>query len=319
MNYLAEIKGWLGEKLFGTGFIIDIADFCPLSCPSCAVGSIGSRGGGYMTLDTFRRILDKAQSECKVRRVQLYGYCDPCTHKDLHLFVGECTKRGLQSMISTMLQTTKCDFDRVIEARPSEFRISFAGWDKMAYYQRGAKPDRFDAQLERVSLLPRYKETRWTLLFQLYKDNGDEVQRARELAQRSNMTFVVLPAIFMPCEKMVEGNYSEQDRELISHLLETPEDNVKRLKFPTDYCLLWKQVTMDANGEVYLCQLIYEDRFKLGMNYLTTPLKMIKQAMRNHPFCIPCMKMGAHVYQYLYADFCKYDDPIAEANRRRYV
>ena len=315
---IEHIKGWLGSKINGIGFIIDIADFCPLSCPSCAVGSIGRRKGGYMSFDMFRRILDKAQKECKVRRIQLYGYCDPCTHPDLHLFVQECTDRGLQSMLSTMLQTTKCDFQKVIEARPSEMRISFPGWKRMEYYQRGASPDRFDRKIEEVCALLRHPETRWTLLYQLYNDNRNELPKARALARKHDLSFVVLPAIFMPCEKMVEHNYSEQDQELISHLLETPEQTLQRLRFSTSYCLLWKQITMDAEGEVYLCQLIYEDRFKLGMNYLTTPLKQMQKAIIRHPFCKPCMAMGAHAYQFLYADFCKYEDPITVANRRRF-
>ena len=314
---IEQVKGWLGSKLNGIGFIIDIADFCPLSCPSCAVGSIGRRKGGYMSFDLFRRVLDKAQGECKVRRVQLYGYCDPCTHPDLHLFVQELTDRKIQSMLSTMLQTTKCDFDKVIEARPSEMRISFPGWKHMEYYQRGAKVERFDRQIERVHYLPIHPETRWTLLFQLYNDNRDEIDRARRLAEDCGWTFVVLPAIFMPCEKMVEGYYSEQDKEIISHLIETPEQTLQRLKFSTDYCLLWKQITMDAEAEVYLCQLIYEDRFKIG-NYMTTPLHKLQRTMRHHPFCTPCMRMGAHAYQFLYGDFCKYEDPITVANKRRF-
>lgn len=314
---IEHVKGWLGSKINGIGFIIDIADFCPLSCPSCAVGSIGRRKGGYMTFDMFRRVLDKAQGECKVRRVQLYGYCDPCTHPDLHLFVQECTDRGIQSMLSTMLQTTRCDFGKVIEARPSEMRISFAGWKKMEYYQRGAKVERFDRQIERVRYLPIRPETRWTLLFQLYNDNRDEIDRAKKLAEDCGWTFVVLPAVFMPCEKMVENNYSEQDREIISHLIEAPEATLRRLKFSTDYCLLWKQITMDAEANVYLCQLIYEDRFIIG-NYLTEPLKKLQKKMMRHPFCTPCMAMGAHAYQFLYADFCRYEDPITVANKRRF-
>lgn len=314
---IEHVKGWLGSKINGIGFIIDIADFCPLSCPSCAVGSIGRRKGGYMSFDLFRRVLDKAQSECKVRRIQLYGYCDPCSHPDLHLFVQECTKRGLQSMLSTMLQTTKCDFEKVIEARPSEMRISFPGWNKMEYYQRGAKVERFDRQIAQVGILPKYNETRWTLLFQLYNDNRDEINRAQALADKYNMTFVVLPAVFMPCEKMVENRYSEQDREIIAHLIEAPEATLRRLKFSTDYCLLWKQITMDAEAEVYLCQLIYEDKFKIG-NFMDTPLKKLQKTMRQHPFCAPCMRMGAHAYQFLYGDFCKYEDPISVANKRRF-
>jgi hypothetical protein len=116
---------------------------------------------------------------------------------------------------------------------------------------------------------------------------------------------------------MVEGRYSDQDKEIISHLLETPEQCVQRLKFSTDYCLLWKQITMDAKANVYLCQLIYEDRFIVG-NYLEDSTKSLIKKIKTHPFCKPCMRVGAHAYQYLYADFYKYENPIQVANRRRF-
>lgn len=318
MNLKEELKALVGTKLNGVAFNIDLVASCCLACPSCAVGSIGGRKGKPMDVYLFKKILDKAQSECKIRKIQLYIYTDPMLHPYLHLIVEECTKRGIKTMISTMLQTLKADMWKVIEARPTEFRISFPGWNKMNYYQNPARPEVFDRNFEKAMKLPRYKETKWNLVYHLYNDNKDEIPRAQKLAHDNGLHLVILPAIFMPLEKTVEKRYSEEDKLLISHLLETPEQAMSRMTYDKDWCNLWKQVSLDSKGDVYLCQLIYEDRFKLGVNYLDAPLKEIRRMVKGHPFCNECMECGAHQYQNCYSEMTEYDDPVAHANKKRH-
>src|ERR1041384_4728595 len=317
MTLVQEAKGWLGQQLNGVAFNIDIVGWCSLHCGSCAVGSIGGkRGGKYMSLDLWNRILDKAQSECKVRKIQMYAYSDACLHPDCDKFVAEATKRGIPTLLSTMLQGTRCDFEKVIEARPAEFRISFPGFNKMEYYQAGAKVERFKEKFAEVVNLPRHKETVWSLVFHLYNDNSDEIPMVREMAEKYNLKLVILPAIFMPCEKVVEKNYSEKDKEIISHLLETPEESIARMD-KTDYCMMWKQVSMNAEGDVFLCQIVFEQRFKL-MNFLDHPLSEIQKTIRNHYFCGKCFKAGGNTYQECFADIHLSKDPVGEANKKRH-
>lgn len=310
-----RLKAQLGVWLNGVSYNIDIVNGCCLSCPSCAVGSIGKRDQFLMNIENFRRILNKAQNEGGVRRVQMYAYSDPCQHPDLHLFVSECTQRSIPVYLSTVLQETHCDFVRVIDAYPAEFRISFAGFKQMRYYQGGASPEAFKKKLNMIARLPRYKETTWTMAFHLYRDNEIELEYARSLAESLALKFVVIPAIFMPCEKVVDKHYTDADLALISHLIESPEDNIARMKFKR-FCTCWKQITMDALGDVYLCQLVYEKRFRL-CNFMDVPLSDIRMAIRTHTFCEKCVMMGGNVMQECFADFIKYDDPVGVANKRR--
>jgi hypothetical protein len=270
-----------------------------------------------MSIETFRKILDRC--DFKIRAIQLYGYSDPCLHKDLHLFIEECSKRKIKTTISTMLQTTNCDFKKVIEARPSEFRVSFAGLKNMGVYQKGGKPEVFMKKLDMVSRLPRYKETRWTMFFHVYKDNRDEIEMARVMAKFYKFDFIPYPAIFMPNEKVVSKEYTEKDREAIDLLLETPEENIARLKVNHNYCpLQTKQFDMDANGTVDLCQLIYEDRFKIG-SFLEVPSKELRKKIMEHPFCKECKRVGGHTYQLLYAPPYTHKNPIKTADKKRYA
>jgi len=313
---IEAIKNWAGQRINGVQINIDLVNSCCLACPSCAVGSIGTKRKGIMSIDLFRKILDKAEGEMKIRLVMLYVYSDPCMHKDLHLFVRECTDRGIKTWISTMLQVTNCDFEKVIEARPSEFRISFPGWEQMNYYQSShADPQRFAKKVEEVCQLPRHKETTWTLFFHHYKDNGHEEWAAEQLAHRHGLKFVSIPAIFMPLEKFVEQRYTAKDHELIARLWETPEEAVARMKRSTS-CMLWKQLTLDANGDVFLCQLVYEERFKLA-HYLNIPWSAIQKIYRGHEFCSACLKMGGDQYELCYSAPATSKDPVGEANKKR--
>jgi hypothetical protein len=268
-----------------------------------------------MDIDKFKQILDWAGH---VRRVMLYVYSDPCMHPLLHMFVQECTDRGIDSWISTVLQATTCKFDKVIEARPTEFRISFAGWDHMSYYQGGAKKEVFNRKIRKVCKLPRYPETDWTMAFHVYRDNQHEIPRAKKLAEKHGLKFVALPCIFMVGEKVVRKDYSEQDLALIDRLVETPEDAIASMKHDRTYCQMWKQITLDACGGIYLCQLLYGDEYLIGnFNTPSVSRNKIIKTMKNHPFCQQCMASGMHTYQYCYEDFTKYDDPIVYAEKKR--
>lgn len=315
MGYIDEVKGYVGAKVKGISYNIDLVDNCVLRCKSCAVGSLGGRKPHLMSIEKFRWTLDKAQRETKVRHVQLYIYSDPCQHPLLHLFVAECTRRGIETWISTMLQTTNCNFEKVIEARPTEFRISFPGFERMTFYQGGAKPERFKKKFAEVVKLPRHKETTWTMVFHKYKHNQHEIPMAQNMAEDNGIKFVALPSIFMPMEVMVEERYSEQDREIIFHLIDTPEEATARMKEST-YCPCFKQIALDARGNVYLCQLIYEKRFILG-DYLSMPYDEIYKRIRGHEFCGKCIAKKGNQYQSCYAEIAKSKDPVGEANRKR--
>jgi len=259
-------------------------------------------------------MLDKAQRESKVRNVQLYAYSEPSTHPDLHQFVQECTDRQIPAIISTIGQYSRCDWRKVVDARPREIRISFPGWKHMAYYQRGATPERFNANFDKLMLLPRHKETTWTLGFHIYKDTAEEMPAAIELARRYRLKFVPLQAIHMDNGKHVSQNWTEADRELLSHLVESREDQVKRFIY-SDFCYCQsKQITISADGRVWLCQLTYD--FPLG-DFLDMSLKEIRKTIKEHPFCVLCKNVKGNVYQELYGYFFDEGSPVAKAEKGR--
>lgn len=185
----------------------------------------------------------------------------------------------------------------------------------MRYFQRGASPSLFDANLAAVVKLPRYPETVWTWVYHLYRDNQDEVELARHVAEHSGFKFVVLPAIFMPLEKMVDGDYSTDDRELISHLIQTPEEAVSGMK-KVPVCPLWKHITLDASTRVFLCELIYREEFVLG-KFFDKPIHEWLSLAKSDPFCGKCIDKKANTMQLCYAEIATSKDPVGDANKKR--
>ena len=316
-----HIKGWLGGKVFGLTMYVDLVDACGFGCPTCPVGVQKRRDGHRMGLDVFRAILDKAESECRIRKIQLYRWSDPLLHPALHEFVGECRRRGIRCAVSSALKSWQCDIGKVIEARPDEFRVSFSGWRSLHRYQKGNTVQRFLKNFEEVASLPRYPETKWVMYFHQYKDNLDETQEARELAEANGMKFVAFPATFMVYDNIIEG-YSYDDEETLEMLTERPEENILRLrKKPSvhDYCNMQeKEITLDSYGRMQLCQLMFKQKYQMG-DFLSEPLKDIRKRIMEHPLCGKCKAMGVGKYSLIFADPVVVEKPVEKANEGKYV
>ena len=299
--------------MVGITLFVDIVDSCSLGCPTCPVGVEKRRDGNRMSMSLFREILDKVESEAKIRKVQLYRWCDPLLHPHLHLFIRECRSRGIRCSTSSALKNFNCDIEEVIESRPDEFRISFSGWKNLIIYQKGNTNKKFFENFDRICKLPRHKETVWTLYFHQYKDNLDETERAGELARENGLKFVAFPAQYMLYDRIVEG-YKEEDKAGLGLLLDTPEEVISRLRVQPkedDYCRQQsKELVLDSHGRVQLCQMMYGERFIVG-DFRESELR---KKILNHEFCKGCKVSGVPKYANLcYADPVLHKDPHGEA------
>jgi MoaA/NifB/PqqE/SkfB family radical SAM enzyme len=316
---IEQVKGWLSNKIFGISLYIDIIDNCQCKCPSCPSGTQKRMDGHTMTIEEFDEILIKLLSETQLRKVQLYRWGDPTLHPDLHLFIQRCRQYHLPCSISTVAQKTRCDWDKVVEARPDEIRFSFTGWKYMSYYQWGAKASTFTLNVEKISSLPRHPETRWTMFYHLYRDNLDEEIFAKKFAKDCNLEFFSFPATYMMYENIVSGKYPAKDKEILSRLLETPEQNIARFKKKpkeTDYCIMQsKQLTLNSYGKIYQCQMMYNSN--VG-NFLNMSYQDSVGIRKREPYCLMCKAKGVPGYAQIFADPIVVDDPIEKANKGRY-
>jgi len=100
---------------------------CNLSCPSCPVGNSDIKNpAGLMKPELLQQILAKATQELHVNGVGLFSWTEPLLHRQLPDLVRIISSFKIPSFLSSNLSLKK-DFEEILKANPSSFRISVSG------------------------------------------------------------------------------------------------------------------------------------------------------------------------------------------------
>jgi MoaA/NifB/PqqE/SkfB family radical SAM enzyme len=298
MNWRDSLK-WrlaeLGVKVRGVSFMFDLVNACSFRCPSCPVGNSLKRDGGVMRFDYFRRMLDRIQEQTRIRYVLLYSFSEPFLHPELPRFIAELKRRGVgRVMASTNLSRTK-NLEASLAAGLDELRISFSGFDLGEYFHAGRHMRQFTEACENLSVIaPKYKTT-IGLIFHVYKTNKHELPTVESFARRHGFNLIKETAFFIPFEKIVRKTYTPEDRQLIGHLIRTPEEKLAQQDHDELCYYQQKQIVVDANGKVFLCRHVFEDSFIVG-DIMLDSIHEIRKRMRDHPFCLDCKGCGLNKY-----------------------
>jgi len=159
--------------------------------------------------------------------------------------------------------------------------------------------------------LINYDPKKVQVYYLIYKDNtGDELARARELTEQLGFSFLTANAILMPVElliHLVNGNRQAIPKDaldIISHLRQDPGVALDRLRslHKGEQLLTCKlrdeQLTLDVNGDVYVCCSIYDSQWHKNIgNYLDFPLEIIQQAkLECAEICDQCIANRINYY-----------------------
>lgn len=119
---------------------LELTNICNLRCPLCPTGSNSlERSKGFMSLETFRRILDDLGDV--LIAVYLFCFGEPTMNKDLPKMIEECTARNILTLTSTnghYLQTLD-EALRVVDAGLTTLIIAIDGSTQEIYqrYRQG--------------------------------------------------------------------------------------------------------------------------------------------------------------------------------------
>jgi MoaA/NifB/PqqE/SkfB family radical SAM enzyme len=239
---------------------------------------------GLMSLDLFKRIMDKVEKESEIRLLRLYNWGDPVVHPALDEIVVESLKRGHRPQISTTLNGVRCDLEKVITSGVSTFYVSFSGWRDYTKTHVGGNLDTVLKNLEIVAKAKPYNVD-LAMRFHIYKHNQDEVERAKELCDRLGIRLQAHNAFYVNIDKYVDGKEIGDDGDM---LIERHADILRKYKYNSFCYIESKVIPMDAKGDVYLCcGTPYEERFLIG-NYLDYPLQELRKRRFAHGFCGDC-------------------------------
>lgn len=294
-------------------FYIDVFSFCNLRCPSCPVENWPREDKaftkGLMTEELLRRILEKATMECKVGDVALYNYTEPLLHPNLPRLVRVVKSFGLRCLISSNLNILR-NPDELMAANPDSFRVSVSGFHQ-EIYERGHRRGNSEKVKENMRLLAEAKVrqgalTRLELYFHKYIDNEEDELPMRAYAEELGYTFFGAWAYMTVVEKVLsyinpdqpEAQITDEDLALMDRLaLPTHQAVDVASRHDVKSCALQDEfMTIDVEGNVFLCCATSGRPSNMIGKYLELSLDAIQAKKRAHRLCGPCMKHGLPVY-----------------------
>lgn len=301
------LKNFLRSKYLSRTVIIDIVGTCNLRCPSCPNGNSPKKNpAGVMSLEVFKKILEKLAKEQPGATVAFYNWGESFLHPQITEFIKAIHSCGFRSQLSTNLNLLPANLEEFASANPGGITISLSGFTQKIYEigHRGGNIEIVKKNMRKLSsaLAETKASTEVTVFYHKYRHNLHEVELMKNFAQSLGFSFGADWAYYMPIEGVkayIEGNLPQVDVDFIEKTLAL---NIKKAvvaaqSFPNEPCLFpTTQLTIDWRGQVQLCCAIYDSkRFSLGY-YLDIPSEIIEEKLKNHPFCRECKKDGLHIY-----------------------
>lgn len=186
---------------------VEPTNICNLRCPVCETGAgILGRPKGYMSLDNFKKILDRAGEQ--VNTLLFYYMGEPFLNKDAYAMIRYATDRGVY--VSACTNGEILDMDGLMESRLSEISFQIGGMTQETHekYRVGGNLSRTIDNLAKLielkthnPLLTSRPNTKIQVGFIVMKHNEYEVEEAKRELKRMGADEVV---IISPCVRTIE-------------------------------------------------------------------------------------------------------------------
>lgn len=293
------------------GFYIDAFSHCNLRCPSCPVANLpgnNAQAKGLLTADLLSKILEKALAETEVTSVGLFNWTEPMLNPDLPDLVRLIKAYGQWAAISTNLNVLR-SADDLFRAGLDWLRVSLSGFHQDVYVRGHANGD-IEAVKANMRQLAEARArtgagTDMEVFFHRYKDNQEDEALMKSYAESLGFRFVGAWAYMMPVEKVLASldpgaGYAEitdGDRALMARLaLPVPDAVAIAEEHDIVQCdLMDGTMSLDVDGNIYLCCAASGRESNLLGNYLEMSLDEIQARKRSHSLCGPCMNKGLPV------------------------
>jgi MoaA/NifB/PqqE/SkfB family radical SAM enzyme len=292
---------------------IDISGMCNLRCISCPQGNFRPHHKpGFMTAEVFDEVLAKVLREDPFTgAVSLYNWGEPLLNPHLPEILQIANMKGVHTAISSNLNI-QTDFSRVIQARPTWFRVSVSGFGKnYEITHTGASWERFLGNLNRLCELrdSYHPNLQVEVFYHIYKhNNGEDFRKMAALCDELGLNLRFRHAALAPLENIeavIEGRPLSKEamrtRELqilkVEEAMEIAREQKDRPCF-YERCL-W--ITWDL--KVAQCMEWFTPGLTLVPgDFLSTPLDEILAARQSNEFCRRCKERSIHRCYVVYGD-----------------
>lgn len=293
-------------------YTIDVMGTCNLKCLSCAHGAEGDQyKRGSMTLETYRRVVDKIVAENEVvNHISLYSWGEPFLNPALPDMVAYLHRHGIAAALSSNL-SIKNDalFRKVLQQDPEYLKVSLSGYYPAAYdttHQGG------DIHLVRSNLLRlRYYIDHYRLNtvvdvnYHLYANNNrGNLRKMQDLCDELRFSLSQTYALVMPLERVIdklEGRPSPSTLALEKNLLVSVEEGIRAAAIANQEeqpCpFLENQTVINCDLSVPICCTTFNRGPNLvATNFLEVSPEQIAAGKQKAAICRTCVAHGLPAY-----------------------
>lgn len=293
-------------------YAVEVSGMCNLRCLSCprAHGNSGHPSPGFMTLDAFKKVLDKIIAESPlVGNIQLYQWGEPLLNTHLPEIIQHANKLGVKCAVSSNLNL-KTDYRTLIKSKPEWFRISCSGIGKN--YEKthaGGKWGRFFENLKQVSLWRNkyHPSMKVELFYHIYHhNNGKDLKQVKSICQSLGFEFHPVNAYLIGLDDVLhhlEGDALPHEARLAEEMLCIRLAEGMRLarKEKQLACSAMRCLLINADMRVSNCMMYYNREGNTAAeDYLKTPLVQIENRRKSCRLCRRCQAKAMHRYCNIY-------------------
>ncbi len=294
-------------------YAVDISGTCNLRCMSCprAQRSESRPKEGFMTYETFTRVLDKIIVEDPFAgSVQLYQWGEPLLNENVAAMIAYANGKGIQCAVSSNLNSNK-NLEAAVKAQPSWFRISVSGVG--AQYEKthtGGSWEKFRSNFSLLSKLRKqYNPTMKTeVYYHLYKHNqGEDLQTVATMCKEAGFEFHPVFAYVISLDDVLahlEGAALPKEAAEVAGMLALSLDEgmaIAKAEREKE-CQTLRCIHVNWDLSVSGCMMFYyAQNNRAADNFLATPLSTIVDKRNSNALCPRCKKQGLHRYCSVYA------------------
>jgi hypothetical protein len=238
-----------------------------------------------MPIDLFCRIIDKVKEE-RYQAIALFSWNEPFLNRNLEDYIAEVAKRDLACWVSTTLSLRNIkNLEASLCAGISNMFISISGMDQ-AMNEINHVGGNIEYTLRHArtvaEIITRHQlQTIANLRFIRFDYNESHEPIARAFAAEAGLNFEVIEGVGHPSKDVAWTNAKITSQIALG-------ETVPSAELSKSCPLLFDQITIDCDGNLYLCCALPNlDSIKIGPYLDLSEQELLKRRFE-HPFCPTC-------------------------------
>ena len=305
----------MDKKIQPYGYVtVDISGVCNAKCKYCATGARSANPGGMMSLELFKKTLDRlmelgAVEVGKTSTIGLFNKGEPFLNPDFSEILDYIISKNLPFSLSSNFNVYKKMTRKQIDACTGII-VSVPGWSQESY----DKVHKFDFEHIKENILKFLKDfkdagqaNKLFLTYHLYQYNLDELPLAIDFAKSNKMSFGSYYAHIIDYWKIknyVENKLDDETLKDINNSVFINHLTNGLSNVPSDYiCPQHGSLNIDEKANILACCVLPNniEGYSLGNLFDENAKELILNRQKIKE-CDYCIKSGISKLMHTYGD-----------------